>query len=236
MSARSEGTIRTGLGAELTLRPGLDRDYVDRLSTQDPRTPFGLMRFRLTYSGDLPPASRENRQLAAKWAIRSYLHPQLKDLYVQEHILSGDPSFLVFTGGPSAQPTESPNDSRMVGEYQFIPLARKSLSMACDLDITFLRPGEEGSVIAKGDLDNRLKTLFDGLRMPEDSDMRLAAGIEQPMYCLMDDDKLVTSLTVRTDRLLAPPSAAEYYSLLLIDVTLRILKVTPSNYRFVGIW
>lgn len=143
---------------------------------------------------------------------------------------------MLFSAGGGNEPPEDPADVRRVGAYEFIPLVRESLHMACDLDITFLRPGEQGSVVAKGDLDNRLKTLFDGLRMPQESDMRFSHGIEQPLYCLMDDDKLITSLTVRSDRLLAPPSAPEYFALLIMEVTVRILKVTPDNYRFVGLW
>lgn len=106
--------------------------------------------------------------------------------------------------------------------------------MVCDLDITLLSAGSESSVITKeGDLDHRLTTLFDGLKMPTEPDMKGAGDIEQPFYCLMDDDARIISLTVHKDRLLSPPDI-DFYALLLIDVTIRILKVTPDNNRFVG--
>ena len=101
-----------------------------------------------------------------------------------------------------------------------------------------LLPGPIGSVVTKsGDLDNRLNTLFDGLKMPHASDIAHAGtAIEQPFYCLTDDDALITSLSVKTDRFLAAPLTDQHASLVLIDVTIRILKITPANYRFVAPW
>lgn len=44
----------------------------------------------------------------------------------------------------------------------FIPLVRNSLCLACDLDILFLRHDDDLRILQKGgDLDNRIKTLFD---------------------------------------------------------------------------
>jgi hypothetical protein len=48
----------------------------------------------------------------------------------------------------------------------------------CSLQILFLRHDPPGSVIHAGDLDNRVKTLIDALRMPNDA-MELA-GNEKP--------------------------------------------------------
>jgi hypothetical protein len=53
--------------------------------------------------------------------------------------------------------------------YRFIPLVTNDLSVACGIDILFLRPGHFGQVLQSGDTDNRLKTLFDALRMPTDA-------------------------------------------------------------------
>jgi hypothetical protein len=50
---------------------------------------------------------------------------------------------------------------------KYIPLIRKSLHLACALDIQFLRHEEPGLLVLQGgDLDGRLKTLFDAMRMP----------------------------------------------------------------------
>lgn len=50
----------------------------------------------------------------------------------------------------------------------FIPLVTEELGLRCKLDILFLRPENPGSLFVRGDLDNRLKTLFDGLRIAND--------------------------------------------------------------------
>jgi hypothetical protein len=50
-----------------------------------------------------------------------------------------------------------------------VPFVRKTGGLTkCALDILFLRRDNPGNLIASGgDIDNRLKVLFDGLRMPE---------------------------------------------------------------------
>ena len=59
-----------------------------------------------------------------------------------------------------------------------------------------------------GDIDNRIKVLFDGLRMPKtDSELgrlRIDPEEEDPFFCLLEDDRLVTSVSVTTDRLIVP--------------------------------
>jgi len=42
--------------------------------------------------------------------------------------------------------------------------------MVLQLGSLFLRPGEPGRLVSRGgDIDNRIKTLLDGLRMPTDA-------------------------------------------------------------------
>jgi hypothetical protein len=53
--------------------------------------------------------------------------------------------------------------------YNFVPLVTERLLLLCRLDVLFLRPDPPGSLIKSGDIDNRLKTLFDALRMPENA-------------------------------------------------------------------
>ena len=56
-----------------------------------------------------------------------------------------------------------------------------------------------------GDLDNRIKTLFDALQIPK----VLNGGLtplegEAPFFVLLEDDALITDMRVSTDRLLVP--------------------------------
>ena len=61
----------------------------------------------------------------------------------------------------------------VVGGHEFMPLIREAVGLACSLDIVFMRKGEIGSLVSQdGDLDNRIKTLFDGLRMPTPNEMK----------------------------------------------------------------
>ncbi len=56
----------------------------------------------------------------------------------------------------------------------------------------------------EGDIDNRLKTLLDSFTMPDQNqtpDGSPDTG-ETPFFCLLEDDKLITGLAVKTDRLL----------------------------------
>ena len=64
-----------------------------------------------------------------------------------------------------------------------------------------LRPEKPGGIIVQsGDIDNRLKTLFDALCLPPQTnqipkDEGLSIN-ESPMYCLLEDDSLITSIKV----------------------------------------
>jgi hypothetical protein len=114
---------------------------------------------------------------------------------------------------------------------RFVPLVRKAGGFTCSLDILFLRRDNPGGLIVKGadggDIDNRIKVLFDGLRMPEHTPglggVPLEAD-ENPFFCLLEDDSLITSVTVTTDRLLLEKNAEEKPN----DVHL-IIHVTVLN-------
>jgi hypothetical protein len=80
------------------------------------------------------------------------------------------------------------------------------LALLCSLEILFLRRDYPGGVISAGDLDNRIKTLIDALRMPKGASELVGneqpAEGETPFFCLLEDDKMVTALSVETDNLL----------------------------------
>src|SRR5439155_16785100 len=77
--------------------------------------------------------------------------------------------------------------------------------------ILLLRRDMPGNLIANGgDIDNRLKVLFDGLRLTRNREELGGAtpqADEDPFYCLLEDDKLITEVRITTDRLLRPVSA-----------------------------
>ena len=115
--------------------------------------------------------------------------------------------------------------------YRFVPLISTTGGFTCSLDILFLRRDNPGNLITDGgDIDNRIKTLFDGLKMPttipELGGYDVPAPGENPFFCLLEDDSLITKVAVTTDRLLIPldTNAGER----LNDVHL-VIHVTMSN-------
>ena len=102
--------------------------------------------------------------------------------------------------------------------FAWVPLVTWHNRLGCELDITFV--GEGRSAITRdGDLDNRIKTLFDALRMPQ----RAAEvpgnmfGQGQQMYCLLEDDSLIRKFCVVAVQ--SPYSPAEHS----VQVTARIV-------------
>jgi hypothetical protein len=84
-------------------------------------------------------------------------------------------------------------------------------------------------VVRGGDLDNRLKTLLDALRMP------LAAkevpgpqwGVDDPSpYCLLEDDSLVSRISIDTKRLRTRPTDQQGadYAELVVDASIVALR------------
>jgi hypothetical protein len=152
------------------------------------------MEFRLVYDGPL----KSNRGVVDKHALRRHFHLQLQELVNRKAMAH----FKRMLEVNQAQAT-----FRAVGEYTFIPLITEKLNNVAELHITLLTPEEPGrSVTQAGDLDNRLKTLLDALRTPKNLG-ELPQGAkpeehEKPFFCLLEDDALISGLSVVTDRLL----------------------------------
>ncbi|QYU67793.1 hypothetical protein J4558_23390 [Leptolyngbya sp. 15MV] len=199
------------------------------------------MKFRLTYSGPLL-ATQPNRDSARAWhkhAIRKTFHLQLKKLWAT------DPGLRSFAELGAKKPTDAWPTFSKAG-FDWRPLACSKHHLHCELDILLLRPGEPGSALA--DIDNRLKTLFDALRMPQsaqelgrnqDGSEVLQAAEDQPFNVLLEDDKLISAVSVQTDRLLECISPEKTDTLsannmvrLVISVYVRPYFVTFDNTSF----
>jgi hypothetical protein len=112
------------------------------------------------------------------------------------------------------------------------------IGAACGLEITMLVNHDIASVLTPtGDLDNRLKTLFDGLRCPigqqEIKGFRDAAREDDDYLCLLEDDALITSLKIETLRdLLPPPTAGADHVRVSIMVTIEPAENIHVNRAF----
>jgi hypothetical protein len=118
-----------------------------------------------------------------------------------------------------------------------VPLVSAELDLACDLDILMLRPEMLGKTHWAGDIDNRLKTLLDSLRVPEPQEQygNRKGNAPERIFCLLEDDKLITRVSVETDKLLYDldhPAAANEVKL-LITVRIKPLSIRPVNLGFV---
>jgi hypothetical protein len=96
-------------------------------------------------------------------------------------------------------------------------------------------------IVAGGDIDNRIKVLFDAFRMPQECceiGNNTPELDEEPFYVLLQDDKLITKISVTTDRLLTPLRSDENKNdvHLVIGVKVRVVTVSSflSNIKFLG--
>jgi hypothetical protein len=119
-------------------------------------------------------------------------------------------------------------------------MVNKQWSLGCALDILFLRRDEPGGVVKHGgDIDNRIKVLFDGLRMPDSTAELGGLPIdvdENPFFCLLEDDRLITEVNITTDKLLLPRDTTEHIHevLLIIKAKTVVLNDGPFPVARVG--
>lgn len=182
------------------------------------------MEFTLVYRGRLP----SNGTLKDKQQIRRELHRQIKVLWAQIPLVEQPPDRL-----KESPPPGEISVVQRVGDFRMACIVTQRLDLVADIDVTMLRPGALGGIIARGgDIDNRLKTLFDALRMPKSAD-ELPPGDkpldgETPVFhCLLEDDSLITDVRVHTDRLLDSANLSEV--LLLIRVRTKQTRATWAN-------
>lgn len=220
------------------------------------------MRFRLIYSGELrsnqrDPINGQRDKLADhKFSIRREFHKQLEHHWSSNWFLS---STRVYAKDYGATISASENAARWgAGEnervslveavahnhqrygHSFIPLVRREWRLTCSLEFLFLRHDPPGSVVRAGDLDNRVKTLIDALRMPSSAnEMDLSEPLsssELPFYCLLEDDDLISGLSVDSDRLLYPPTGKSDQHRrqvhVVITVNIKPFDVTLFNVSF----
>ena len=199
------------------------------------------MEFRLTYEGPLLGASKTDTRATHKHAIRCHFHPQLRRLWETSKPLRDMRAIDPERGHVLVPPMTRIawlRDQYRRADYDFVPLVTEDLLLHCGISILFLRPDPPGSLIQSGDLDNRLKTLFDAFRLPKDKaefgQYRAPDADEQPFFCLLEDDRLITRVAVETDVLLAPVSAPpdRNDARLVITVNLRLVSRTWQNGAF----
>ena len=172
------------------------------------------LQFRLTYDGHIY-GSGNGGDHSHKHDIRRVFHSQLKrhwEVYPQVKRMA---EIQFDANGGKSQLDCLADDHARFG-FRFVPLVHKSGEFTefmpiVSLDILFLRSGRPGGVLKSADIDGRLKTIFDALRMP---DLKQEIGSltpaldEDPFYVLVSDDRFIGNVSITTDTLLQPTAAA----------------------------
>jgi hypothetical protein len=215
----------------------LPRVQLLKFSSPDADAKGTSVEFRLVYQGPLPSQkSGGTSRIPEKQAIRKAMHKQLAKVWQQRRVLA----FYMAerdSAGESGQITKFRIADKWIDKYtkfgfRFLPLVTEEAGLACSLDILFLRPDIPGKIIdSTGDIDNRIKVLFDGLRMPrypEEIRGYTPDADENPFFCLLEDDTLINEVKITTDRLLTAPVGDDD---VLLVIYVKMLVVNPVTSR-----
>ncbi|MFN3416739.1 MAG: hypothetical protein ACK4ZD_10560 [Caldimonas sp.] len=182
------------------------------------------MEFRLLYEG---PLHGQGAKAPHKWEIRRALHPQLQQLWRAPPLKDVADTLLAFPARAGQASVVMEKDG-----LRFAPLVTRTLDLYAEISVLLFRQQPRGTLITDGgDIDNRLKTLLDGLRIPrganEGRQERPDVPDPAPFFCLLEDDSLVTKVTVESEQLLRPAQPDEV--LAVISVHVKKTRLTPQN-------
>jgi hypothetical protein len=239
-------------------------EYLE-IGSGDPIEGAGLVEFHLLYSGPLHSGGAESVR-KEKHAIRKAFHPQLQRLWHTHpnlERLADRYGGLALMDLPEAK--NNPNFSRELqerpaaerkefvtelglksigskwnrGTFNFVPLVTEEYCLRCSLEILFLRAEEKNYIIQGGDIDGRLKALFDALRIVTNiGELPVHASPEadeDPFFCLLQDDKLISEVRVNTGQLLRLPDSkvlSPHDVYLQITVRLNSTQMTQFSWAF----
>lgn len=150
------------------------------------------MEFCLHYYGKLK--SRDNA--FGKHQIRQQLHPQMRSVCLSDQFRE---MFKELDG--KSKKGDGMHMYLDIGEKRFWFLISEEYKTIVDLNITILLPHAVGAIVNNGgDIDNRIKTLFDALRIPSvSSEIPPTDSFdygEEGMFCLLQDDKLINRVSI----------------------------------------
>ena len=206
------------------------------------------MEFTLMYEGKLPSGDKANRD--DKHRIRLAFHSQLKTLWTlpplsycssyKEEEVAGieeryqdEPDPGTFDFGSLPYVVTDTNG------FKFVSLVHKSLAIVAELDVRFLFPSPEiispVSMVTR-DVDNKLKTLFDGLRIPQQRqeipEKWMPDAEQNPLFCLLEDDGLIAKVSVSSGYSLRPLAPEEVF--VIMNVKVKGKMGTLHNFPLIG--
>jgi hypothetical protein len=198
------------------------------------------MEFYLHYDGPLPANPKNPSRV--KNCIRQKLHPQLRALWGKEQILRS------LCGSTRLYRAPDGNQATLTGlqfhserfvrrDYKFAPLVCDDFGTICHLEILFFRREDNRALITKpkdeygGDLDNRLKIFFDCLKVPDENQLDgLALPSNEPVFCLVQDDSLITKFQLDSAYLLEPAESGDDTEVrLLVKVRTKVARLGQTT-------
>ncbi len=205
------------------------------------------MNFTLLYQGPLPAEGGTSR-VKEKHVLRKAFHKQLKELWAVQPTLAKMATANVSESGAAPGKCipflEAEANKYAKCGFRFVPVVASEQSLSCAIDVLFLRRDHPGGLISsRGDIDNRLNVIFDALQMPKNCD-EIPNNVtvdpdENPLYVLLENDNLITKVTVSSDRLLLPLEPGERIAdvRLVIGVVVNVIAVSynhGTNTMFLG--
>ena len=172
------------------------------------------MKFKLLYFGEIFINPKKRSQHISD--IRMQFHPQLKKL-LEHQPWDNLTKYMI----PTA--TKSPITTRHIGGIDWNPIITPNLKL-----------------FPHSDIDNRVKTILDGLRCPQ-NEHEIGENTPRdigPIYTLLDDDHLITKLSVNTSHLLSTHIFNPEIShtpdtiFMMLDVNVRVAEGTLENLPF----
>lgn len=163
------------------------------------------MELTLYYRGELG----SNKKPIHKQILRRSFHQQLSVLWQQDPWQAErwrwDTENKIYQVHKDSKNLENVDIKRSIGGFTFVPIINQKIFMVADINIQMLRTEPAGTLSAQsGDLDNRVKTLFDALRMPNKAQDLPKGDMpkknETPFFCLLEDDALIHKFSVTTHR------------------------------------
>lgn len=199
------------------------------------------MEFTLRYVGQIPKGTRGihairiafDEQLADLWARDL----RLKDVHptaIRPFVKSARFPFDVRQQEKVEKVRTTPDGIHGYHEVRgirFVPLVTRWRYLRCELAVRLHRYEGDlhtgGVLYHGGDIDNKAKSLIDALRMPMGArDLPTNAEHRRPVfYCVLEDDRLVTKLTLESRNRLGPRPRGRAMTTLDVDVDLRIFPV-----------
>ncbi|HEV8348219.1 MAG TPA: hypothetical protein VGQ16_16700 [Vicinamibacterales bacterium] len=169
------------------------------------------MKLLLRYRDNLPASAGP----AEKMQLRFFLSRQLRRVW-ENYFEAKHPLGQL----PRAKPTKLPAANSLPyfmtvfddePSYRFVPLVTHGNKIRCRLSIRYgrWRTGGAAQLLDNGDIDARLKVLFDGLSIPQANQLNFSkVHLEHQTdtcFVLAEDDRLIESVEIGTFEILDAP-------------------------------